>query len=830
MRHWVLIILMLTPLVSTANEPGARHFEQLDDVLPTPSETRLATGAPGPKYWQQRADYKIKVTVDDTRQHLDGWEEITYHNRSPHTLDYLWVQLDQNSFRKGSARSRMSNAPSFKKFSYRHFRSLLGREVFEGGVNIESVTDGWDRPLPHTIVETMMRIDLKKPLRSGKTMSLRIKWNHNINNARQVWGRGGYEFFEEDENHLYTIAQWFPRMAVYNDVRGWQNKPFIGRGEFTLELGDYEVAITVPADHIVAATGELQNARRVLSASQRQRLKKAKASDEPVWIVTKEEAAAASKSKSTQTKTWRFRAKNVRDFAFATSRRFLWDAMGATSDGKRVMCMSFYPPEAEPTWFRYSSQSIAHTLEVYGRLTFPYPYPVAISVNGPIGGMEYPMISFNGPRAEKDGTYYARSGENKRWDRSKYGLISVIIHEVGHNWFPMIINSDERQWTWMDEGLNTFVQRVAELEWEEDYPSWRGKPQSIVGYMKSTDTVPIMTNSESLLRFGSNAYAKPAAALTVLRESIMGRPLFDHAFKTYTNRWKFKQPQPADFFRTMEDVSGMDLDWFWRGWFYTTGHVDLGIKRVRRFIMDVHDPVVDKPAKKAFREANEPPNVSQDRNVQEGRTYRVERYPNLKDFYNNFDPDAVTERDKDDFQKYLKDLKEWEKELLKKTRFFYVIDLENKGLVMPVPLHITYKDGGKEVIKYPAEIWAKRARSVSKLLMTKREVASFEIDPHKGLADVDHSNNAWPPKIVESRFKLFKKKFGKNEMQKAKAWKEKKQKEAAKAKAKEEAQKKEKQRELKNDTGSDGSNQGSDRPQKAEEASAPSRSRPADAQ
>ena len=787
-RIW-LVSLLFVPFMAWAQTPGAPYFEQMDDVLPTPTETRLASGAPGPDYWQQQVDYEIKVTVDDEKQRLLGWEEITYYNRSPHTLDYLWVQLDQNSFRKDSDRNRVASAPDFDKFSFKYFRSMLERENFEGGVNIEKVTDGSGRAIAHTIVDTMMRLDLKRPLESGDSMEIQIQWNHNINNAREIWGRGGYEYFEEDGNYLYTIAQWFPRMAVYNDVRGWQNKPFLGRGEFALELGDYEVSITVPADHIVGATGVLQNASQVLSSTQRKRLKTAEKAKTPIRIVNLEEADENIKEGTKKTKTWRFKAENVRDFAFATSRRFLWDAMGVDNGAKsRVLCMSYYPREADALWFRFSTHAVAHTLDVYGRMTFPYPYPVAISVNGPVGGMEYPMISFNGPRAEEDGTYTDKWAEDQRWDRSKYGLISVVIHEVGHNWFPMIINSDERQWTWMDEGLNTFVQRVAELEWEEEYPSWRGSPQSIVGYMTSDNQVPIMTNSESILQFGNNAYAKPAAALTILRETILGRELFDHAFQLYSRRWKFKQPQPADFFRTLEDASGMDLDWFWRGWFYSTDSVDIGIAKVREFQLDARDPDVEKPAAKALREEQAGPRLSENRNRAEGKLYRDNRFPEMKDFYSSYDVDEVTDEDRESFQEYLESLEDWEKEILATKRFFYVVDLENNGLVMPVPLGVTYEDGSTERMDFPAEIWVKEAKRVSKLLMTKKPVTRLEIDPDFEVADSDRSNNSWPAEPVKSRFKLFKKKYGKNPMQKKKAWEEKKAKEAEE-KAKEEEEK-----------------------------------------
>jgi len=770
---------------------GAQHFKQLGEELPTPTEVRLASGAPGPEYWQQQVDYTIDVTLDDVKKRLIGSERIRYQNNSPHELKYLWVQLDQNSLKMDSDRSLVRDAPRFRKFSYRYMASLLAREEYEGGVKLKVVeADG--RPAKYTVVKTMMRIDLKRPLKPGKSIKLRIDWEHNINNAKEIWGRGGYEQFKEDGHRIYTIAQWFPRMAAYNDVDGWQNKQFIGRGEFTLELGDYDVRITVPEDHVVGATGVLQNPRKVLTKNQRARLVSALKSDQPIFIVDKSEAEAASKhdpkKEKLKNKTWHFKAKNVRDFAFASSRRFLWDAMGVQNGEERVLCMSYYPKEAEALWFRYSSPAIAHTIEVYGRMTFPYPYPVAISVNGPIGGMEYPMISFNGPRAEKDGTYYARASKSKRWDRTKYGLISVIIHEVGHNWFPMIINSDERQWTWMDEGLNTFLQFITEREWEKDYPSRRGPPKNIIPYMKSKNQVPIMTNSESLLQFGNNAYGKPATALNILRETIMGREVFDFAFKTYSNRWRFKRPMPADFFRTMEDASSIDLDWFWRGWFYGTQHVDIKLGKVKEFVFETGNPAIDKPARKKEKEETEPRDLTQQRNTKEGKTYRVDRFPELKDFYNRFDKNVATEEEKEKFKKMFDKLEPWEQKLLETKRFFYVLDFENVGgLVSPVPLKIEYQNGRTETISYPAEIWRLNTKQVSKLLMTKQPLKSLEIDPLWEIADADRSNNSWPPIPVKSRFKLFKKKYDKNQMQKQRAWKKKKAEERKKADEEEKA-------------------------------------------
>ncbi len=777
------LLLLLPSLALAQPGSGARKFAQLDPVLPTPTETRLASGAPGPGYWQQRADYEMEIELDDGARRIRGEARITYHNRSPHRLEYLWLQLDQNRLAKDSAQALTETAPDFGRFPYRTLRSLLGRERFEGGFEIRSVQDRRGRPIPHTVVGTMMRLDLAEPLGPGRDFNFEVGWAHNINDVEVVWGRGGYEQFE-DGNRLYTIAQFYPRMVAYTDYAGWQNKPFLGRGEFTLEMGDYDVSIRVPEDFVVAATGELRNASDVLTRAQRRRLERAreaKDAKEPLFVIDGDEARANQKSRAKALRTWRYRAKDVRDFAFAASRKFLWDAMPVDIEGKRVLAMSFYPPEAEALWSRYSTQAVAHTLEIYSHHTFPYPYPVAISVNGPVGGMEYPMISFNGPRNEEDGTYYRVPGEGKDWKYSKYGLISVVIHEVGHNWFPMMINSDERQWTWMDEGLNTFVQFLAEQAWEEDYPSWRGKPEKVVPYMRSRNQVPIMTNSESLLQFGNNAYGKPATALNILRETILGRPLFDHAFRTYARRWRFRRPNPADFFRTMEDASGIDLDWFWRAWFYTTDYVDIGITDVRQYTLDTRDPEKEKPARKAEEEAKPKPRFElNNRDLPR----RLNRFPELKDFYDDYDPDAVTQKDKDDFEKLLKDLEPWERELLSTQRFFYVVDLENHGGVpMPVLLTITYADGETEELRIPAEIWRRDAGRVSRLLMSKRELASLELDRHRETADAEAANDRWPRKPTKSRFQLFKETRKDNPMQEAKKAAEKKAK-AAEKKAK----------------------------------------------
>jgi hypothetical protein len=733
-------------------------FRQLEEILPTPTDTRTASGQPGTRYWQQRADYEIDVELDDQHQTITGRETITYTNHSPDPLAYVWLQLDANIFAKDADARLSAGAPDLSKTELKAMEGLLLHEVFDGGMKITRVADAQGSPLPHTIVKTMMRIDLPAPLRTGESTQFAIDWNYKINDAKLIMARTGYEYFERDQNYIYEIAHWFPRMAAYTDTTGWQHKQYLGQGEFTLEFGNYLVRITVPEDHIVGATGLLQNGQEVLSPTQRDRLQEARSAKSPIFIVTPEEAKANESHPPAGQKTWVFQAENVRDFAFASSRKFIWDAQLHRVDGQEVMAMSLYPNEGEPLWSKYSTHAIIHTLDVYSKFTFRYPYPTAISVNGPVGGMEYPMICFNGPRPEEDGTYSKRT---------KYGLISVIIHEVGHNFFPMIVNSDERQWTWMDEGINTFLQYLAEQEWEKDYPSLRGNPKDIVEYMKSTNQVPIMTNSESILQFGNNAYAKPATALNILRESILGRELFDFAFKEYARRWMFKRPQPADFFRTIEDASGVDLDWFWHGWFYTTDHVDIALEDVRLFLPSSEDPQIEKPRQQKERE-EEPTTKSDERNAPLPK--RVDQFPELKDFFNDFDHLTITERDRKAYEKFVEGLSDKEKTLLATSKYFYVLDLANRGgLVMPVYLRITYVDGKTEDWRAPAEIWRYNHKKVSKLLIRDQEVQSIEIDPQLETADTDRSNNYFPRRLTPSRFKIFKEEKKRNEMQEAKA-------------------------------------------------------------
>lgn len=762
------------PLPNTKNGNRPDAFRQLEEWLPTPNYYRTAAGEPGPGYWQQEADYEIDITLDDEKQRLVGSETIAYHNHSPLPLRYIWIQLDQNIFNPKSAANLTATAPSIdSRVSFDALKGLLVRESFDGGFKISEVSDGQGNPLDNVIVDTMMRVDLAEPLPPGKSTKIRIGFSFNIVDATLIRARGGYEFFEEDENYIYEIAQWFPRVAAYTDYTGWQHKQFLGAGEFTLELGDYLVRITAPADHIVASTGVLQNADEVLTELQRNRLEQAINAETPVFVVTPEEAKKNEKEGSDEQKTWIYKAENVRDFAFASSRKFIWDAKGHDIAGKNVMAMSYYPNEGEPLWSKYSTASIVHTLNVYGRYTFDYPYPIAISVNGPVGGMEYPMICFNGPRPEKDGTYSART---------KYGLISVIIHEVGHNFFPMIVNSDERQWTWMDEGLNTFLQYLAEQEWEENYPSRRGEPADITGYMRGGGQMPIMTNSESVLQLGPNAYAKPATALNILRETILGRELFDFAFQEYSRRWKFKRPTPADFFRTMEDASGVDLDWFWRGWFFSTDHVDIAISDVKYYQIDSSDPDEQAERGRLQREAKEP-TLSEELNQPLAKM--VDQWPNLKDFYNEYDELNVSESDRESFQRFVDSLDDEEKKLLKRKTNFYVLQFANEGgLVMPIIFRLHFEDGSSETMTIPAEIWRRNSESVSKLVISDKVLQRVELDPRRQTADTDYSNNFWPPKLEPTRFELYKSsgRGGNNPMREAREEVEKAKKEKEKAK------------------------------------------------
>ncbi|MAV52176.1 MAG: aminopeptidase [Gammaproteobacteria bacterium TMED260] len=750
-------------------------FRQLDEILPTANIYRNAGGAPGHEYWQQEVDYNIDATLDEDNQRLSATELITYRNNSPDTLTYLWFQLDQNRFRSdsmavmsgtfnGSSPGADSNDPA--RISLGQLRSLQYQEDADLGHRINAVSDSRENALVHTVVGTLMRVDLAEPLESGDEVDLRIDFEYNIVNGDVLRPRAGYEHFPDDEreggNYIFALAQWFPRLVAYTDYEGWTNKEFLGSGEFTLEFGDYEVSMTVPADHIVSATGELQNPNDALTREQRDRLREAETAERPVYIVTPEEALANEAEGRNQTATWRFAAENVRDFAWSSSRKFIWDAKGHTQPGadqELVMAMSFYPKEGGSLWSEYSTEVVIHTLDVYSRFSFDYPYPTAQSVNvGFVGGMEYPMITFNGPRTElQDDGSRTYSLAEKRF------LIGVVIHEIGHFYFPMIVNSDERQWTWMDEGLNSYLDSVAGREWDAEIP-WGVEPRYITDYMESQNQVPVMTQSDSVLRLGPNAYSKPATAINILRETIMGRELFDFAFKEYSRLWAFKRPTPADFFRTMEEASGIDLDWFWRGWFYTTDHVDISLDRVYQMRMDTEDPDIDFSRQREF-EKSLPPSLYVERNRAEGLLTWVERNPDVRDFYDDNDQFTVTNVERNRYNSFLEGLEDWEREVLDRAisedLSYYIMEFSNHGgLVMPIILQFDYADGSSEEMRLPAEIWRRSPAAVKKLVVTEKEIVSVTVDPLQETADVDIENNYYPRRIIPSRIESFKSQGG----------------------------------------------------------------------
>ena len=757
---WSALAFAQAPATPTQN--ANTRFEQLGPTLPTPNSYRTAAGAPGKDYFQNRADYDIKVELDDANQKIIGSETVTYYNNSADNLPFIWLQLDQNLFAKGSTGSITrtgavnENGMSFAQLqnltSVRERSSQQASDKY--GYKITAVKDAKSgTPLKHTINQTMMRIDLPAPLKPGGSYSFTIDWNYFIT---EYYGRSGMEFFPKDGNYNYFIAHWFPRLCAYNDVNGWQNKQFLGQGEFTLIFGNYKVAITAPSDHIVGATGECQNYKQVLSATQQKRMTQASTSKTPVVLVTQAEAEEALKAKpgaASGKKTWVFNAQNVRDFAFASSRRFIWDAMQTDvyGDGHKIWSMSYYAKEGNPLWGQYSTRVVEHTLKSYGNRTIKYPYPVAISCHATAGGgMEYPMISFNGGRPDPDGTYSPQV---------KAGMIGVIIHEVGHNFFPMIVNSDERQWTWMDEGLNTFCQYLAEKEWDYNFPSRRGEPQNIVDYMKSDKAVlsPIMTSSDDVINLGANAYAKPATALNILRETVMGRELFDYAFKEYARRWAFKSPEPADFFRTMEDASAVDLDWFWKGWFYGVDPVDQDLTEVDWFQVDNGNPEITKAAARteAQRRAG---TISKMRDAGTKAETVVAKDSTMNDFYNSYDPYAVTDADKKKYQDYLATLSDEERKAIESAdkMNYYTLSLKNKGgLPMPVIIRMEFEDGTDSVARFPAEIWRFNDVSISKVIASSKKVKQWTLDPFYEIADIDTENNSFPRQSQPTRFQLF---------------------------------------------------------------------------
>ncbi len=742
MRLFVLAAVLVSLQTwgqATETKSWQGKFEQLDQLLPTPNEYRSSSGSPGPKYWQQRADYVISAELDDNTQRITGSEKITYHNNSPDVLTYLWLQLDQNIFAKDNMTSKTEITTVRDSASTRKMAQDLSLFDYDGGFKIKGVADASGKALSYKINNTMMRVDLPQPLSPGKTYTFSVDWWYNIHDRMQGMNRNdlrsGLEYFPADGNYSYIIGQWFPRMCVYDDVVGWQHKQFLGYGEFTLAFGDYDVNLTVPSDHIVAATGMIQNPNEVLTPQQLERFEKAKTSfDKPVVIATQAEAIAREKNRAKDKKTWKFRAENVRDYAYATSRKFIWDAQAVKIGNRTPLAMSYYPKEGNPLWEQESTKAVRATLITYSKYTVDYPYPQATSVHHASIGMEYPMICFNGHRPRPDGTYS---------DRTKWGLVGVVIHEVGHNFFPMIINSDERQWTWMDEGVNSFVQYRTEVEFYPDMESRRGPASSVVSYMQGDPATkrPLMTNSEQIPQFGAEQYGKCSTGLNMLRETIMGPELFDKAFKEYSNRWAFKHPKPADFFRSMEDASAVDLDWFWRGWFYSTEVCDQELEQVKWFKVRKESTPVENKGKKASEgtigaSGKSPSDFSGGPEYftvlpTDDRLYR--------EFQNRVDDKAIITR--------------------MENKNFYELKLTNRGgLVMPVIIEWTYKDGTKEIERLPVEIWRMNESSVTKVFMKDKEVAKVVIDPQTETSDINTDNNAYPRVTAPSKFEQLKKK------------------------------------------------------------------------
>ena len=766
---------------SIQNNPGSNHgnkFEQLGTTLPTPNAYRTASGAPGEDYWQQQVDYDIKCELDEKNLVLKGQEMITYHNNSPDALSYLWLQLDENQHSTVNNANYQDRSSMPRSASDQMLDAADYRKTDNGyGFILEKVTDSAGKPLKYVVNKTMMKIDLPEPLAPGKKYVFNIKWHYKIvdrmDNYKFQDARGGYEYFEEDGNYIFTMAQFYPRLCMYNDVLGWQNHQFTGRGEFTVCFGDFKVEMTVPADHIVGGTGVCKNYSKVLSKTQMSRYKQAESATEPLVIKTLDEVKAGENTKATAKKTWVFEAKNVRDFAWTSSRRFVWDAMPVTIEGNKVMCMSFYAKEAYPIYNMLSTKAVAHTIKTYSDFSIPYPYPTAQSVEA-ANGMEYPMICFNPGRALPDGSYS---------EGSKNAAILVIIHEVGHTFFPMIVNSDERQWTWMDEGLNSYLQYLTQELWDNKFPSDEGPAYSIVDYMKmdKNQLEPIMTNSENIVQFGNNAYAKVATGLNILRETIVGRELFDNAFREYARRWAFKHPTPADFFRTIEDATGEDLDWFWRGWFYSTDACDIAIDTIKHAVPDItavprrtEDTIVKVALERPY--VNEFEDISKIRNKEDKNIkFIVDQDTSSQDFYYKYDRGMVA-YDTTKYDRLLKATQEpmGEDGAKYEGKHLYEISFSNKGgLMMPIIIQWEYKDGTKEIERIPAQVWRKNEKALVKTFAKNKEVASITLDPYKETADIDESNNVWGKEMPASRFELFKNKKGvkpapnNNPMQKA---------------------------------------------------------------
>lgn len=704
----VFLFVSTLPIILTAQETkyqtaqghdNSNPFNQMYDLLPTPNVYRTAAGAPGHAYYQQQVDYDMNLVLDDVKNILTGEETITYHNNSPDVLGYLWLSMDQNLRKKDSPYHLfMQQGKPANTISGEEFGRTFMEANFDGGFNILTVNTVDNKDLNYFENGTMMRVIPTNPIKPGEKFVFKVKWSYNIPNYFLVNDRNGFE--PHEGGNIYAMAQFYPRLAVYNDVEGWQNMPYWNRSEYTLEFGNFKANITVPADHLMNATGVLTNMKEILTNEQYNRYQKAKTTfDQPVMIVTEEETAQRmTKGSGGKTKTWKFEAENVRDFAWVSSRTYMWDAMAVKVGDKTPMAESIYPKEGGNLWKDLSTKVVAHTLKVYSRFTFDYPYPKAVSASVQWQGMEYPMICFNGGRANADGSYDKNMGNN---------LVGLIIHEVGHNFFPMIVNSDERQWTWQDESINTFVENIAESEWSLDFPVRRFRADQIVNYMKKPqeEQMPIMTQGDLLTDFGNEGYSKSSVGLHILRNTILGPENFDYAFKTYAQRWMFKHPTPADFFRTMDDASGTDLDWFFRTWYFTTEVVDLGIKNVVQLYPSLTGGMTGEAI--GFSTEKESGDIYQSASI----TDFLKENPNLE---------------------------------VQKPKYFYEVEFERiGGMPMPLLVSFNFTDGSSQEIRYPVEVWRFPHRPLKKMYGFEKELKSIQIDKDLETADVNVENNFW---------------------------------------------------------------------------------------
>lgn len=733
------VIAQKTAAQIPEHNPGATHgnkFEPLDAIFPSPNVFRSASGAPGPQYWQQQADYNISVRLDDKKQRITGKAKVTYHNNSPDQLKYLWLQLDENENLPNSERRLTETNTVSSDFNAEAIRAIRKPQQRMPGIQISAIRGRGNQNLEYWIEGTMMRISLPEPIEPKSIYGFEIDWWFDmVDRSTDRDPRGGYEYFPEDENYLFVVTQWFPRFAVYNDYGGWNNRQFLYSGEFALEFGNYEVEIDVPDDYIVAATGECSNYGNVLSREQLQRLEFARNSDEPVEIISLQEALDnAKKPRSNKRKVWHFTANKVRDFAWTASRRYAWDAMRVLIDDAEqpILAMSLYGKEAYPLFRKYSTKLVRLTLETYSEHSFPYPYPVAISVEA-ANDMEYPMIAFNTGRVDKNGNYTQAEFDYMTW---------ILIHEVGHNFFPMVVNSNERKWTFMDEGFNTFLQYFTEMRWNHSFPSLAGPPYKIAKYMKGEKTglEPIMTVSDNVKQFYRSQYAKTATALVILRNTILGPELFDFAFKTYAARWKFKHPRPYDFFRTMSDATAVNLDWFWRGWFFSTDMVDIAIEEATEYKIDHRSDTLKKTSSGELDTTNYLSRFTPYDRLADTVTPLIERDTSLQ----NDQYKAAKAAGRLPASRELPYPSKNELYPSRDAKYAYEIRFKNKGgLVMPLIIKWEFKDGTSEIERIPVTVWRRNEEEVKKVFFKGHEVKSIVLDPFVETADVDLSNQVW---------------------------------------------------------------------------------------